>query len=101
MKHKLIASCLVLTLLFGGATFSSASVTSVQVEENQLVLSDLNYDDNMETRIWATVGKAAVLGGAELVGRLVGKQVARSVLGSSTSPSTTYDYEDIKVSFDH
>lgn len=101
MKNKLIASGLALTLLFGGATFSSASVKSVQVVESQLVLSDLNHDDNMEPMFWAAIGKAAVLGGAELVGKLVGKQAARSVLGDTTSPSSTYNYEDVKVSFDH
>lgn len=100
MKQKLAAAGLALTLLFGGATFSSATVQSVPVLEKQVNLKQEFKDDEMQPMLWAVVGKAVGKGVAMGVGWVVGESAARKVLGNSESPLADYEYEEVIVSFD-
>lgn len=97
MKQKLLASGLALSLLFGGATYSSASITSSVGNEQNLVASELKEDDTMQPMIWAAVGRGVAMG----VGWVLGESAARKVIGNNTAPLSDLDYEDIKVSFDN
>lgn len=58
MKHKLIASVLALTLIFGGSTFSLASIKSSEVEDKIELNTDITTDVKVEPMIWLSVGKA-------------------------------------------
>ena len=96
MKQKLIAVGLSTALIFGGATFSSATVGTVPASENKVDLPDIRYDDSVQPMIWGQVakyvGQGAVLGVAWVLGE--------KAIGKSMTPQTDYDFEEISESFD-
>lgn len=97
MKQKLIAAGLAVTLLFGGATFSSATVSPMPIGESKIDLSDIKNDDSMQPMIWGQVakyvGQGALLGVAWVLGE--------KAIGNNITPSTEYEFEEISESFDY
>lgn len=97
MKQKLLASGLALSLLFGGATYSSASITASKDVEQELGAFELKVDDSVQPMLWVAVGRGVAMG----VGWVLGESAARKVIGNNTAPVSDLDYEDMKVSFDN
>ena len=62
MKQKLLASGLALSLLFGGATYSSASITSSNGNEQNLGALELKDDDTVQPMLWVAVGRGFAMG---------------------------------------
>ncbi|HDR8435709.1 TPA: hypothetical protein QC285_005614, partial [Bacillus cereus] len=48
----------------------------------------------------AVAGRLAAKGAAWVGGYLAGDKAARAVIGSSSSDAPSYEYEDVKSSFD-
>lgn len=95
MKQKLIASGLVLSLLFSGATYSSASVKPIPATET--VLTVIDGDDNMDAKFWAAVGEAAywLLSG----NNRISDPQQKNIFGAKAQIS--FQYEEVKELFDN
>lgn len=96
MKQKLIASGLALSLLFSGATYSSASVKPLPVTEIQLTVVD--SDDNVDAKFWSEIGDAALwLIGLQKVASDPGH---RNAVGKG-STNDIFQYEEVIEVFDN
>lgn len=94
MKKKLAASTLALSLLFGGATFSSASASAAPNDTKTISVPTVEAKDSKaEPMFWAALGRGVAMG----VGWALGE---KAVKGSSVEIESNYEYEEVKESFD-
>ncbi|WP_121606027.1 hypothetical protein [Virgibacillus sp. Bac332] len=100
MKRKIIASSLALSLLLGGAAFSSSSVGAAPITEKEITVKNVQNDNTAEPMFWAAVGKAAAKGVAWGAGWVAGEKGANAILGNSVENNTSYNYQEVKESFD-
>lgn len=90
---KIVATGLAITLLFGGATFSSASISQSEAEEKAIQIVS---NDNPVDAQWTAMARKA----GEALGRFIGKQITSALIGGNSVTDTIYEYEEVKESFD-
>jgi hypothetical protein len=95
MKKKFAASALALSVLVGGASLSSASASALPSEAKSIsVEPTVVGDSKAEPMFWAALGRGVAWG----VGWALGE---KAVKGSSAQNEVSYDYEEVKESFDY
>lgn len=99
MKSKLIVPALALTTLLGSAVVSSNGIDS-NPSTVKLELSSIESNNEVTPHFWVAAGRVAAKGVAWGAGYLAGDKAARSVFGSSTQHEISYQYQEIKTSFD-
>ncbi|WP_096437814.1 hypothetical protein [Alteribacter populi] len=92
MKKKVASSALALTVLFGGATYSSTTVSASDIEEKSIYTTKVHVQDEYEPQVWAALGRAAVSG--------LGFAIGYNAASGPSSNDDVYDYEDVKKAFD-
>ncbi|MDM5191491.1 hypothetical protein QUG02_28370 [Bacillus hominis] len=100
MKNKLIGSGLALSLLLGGAAFNSTAAKAAPIDEAKNITVESKQNIEPPKEFAAMLGRAAAKGAAWVGGYLAGDRAARAVIGSSSSDAPSYEYEDVKSSFD-
>lgn len=94
---KLVSAGLAIALLFGGATFSSATIAQPASEEKHIqAVSD---GDTVDAQ-WAAMARLGLSKAGEAIGKFVGKQITCALIGNSDIENPTYQYEEVKESFD-
>ncbi|WP_096437818.1 hypothetical protein [Alteribacter populi] len=91
MKKGIVTSALAVTMLFGGATYSSAAAGTADVEEKSIELSQVEIQEDVQPEFWAALGRGVAWG--------VGWAVGENAIGSSSSTAEA-DYEKVKSAFD-
>ncbi|PED02971.1 hypothetical protein [Bacillus cereus] len=101
MKSKIIGSGLALSLLLGGAAFNSTAAKAAPIDEaKNITVESANQNIEPPKELLAVAHRLAAKGAAWVGGYFAHQKAAREITGSSSSDAPSYEYEDVKSSFD-